>query len=713
MAKRIADTQMTREALEAAGSDEKDTTTPSQEGFKQASSEVLSKRRIAQPRKRKNLGFGNGTGNGNGFGNQQAPAANAFSFGQSSPAASSNATTSNAFASVNAPKSVSEPASVSSTDIPAKRNALNLQFQTKLSEYISNDPCADLSSVCDQYKSHFQDIMSTQNLAKTQATTTSNPEPKSTAPAVAPAPDSTANKINAVPESDSDSESDAEIKVQGPTFTLSEKPTAKNSVFSFGPKKTTKADTSDSESDVEIKGPSFSFKPSAASATAKPVFKFSSGESRKSSTDNIGDAETINATTKQAPKFSFGASSKPFGSTEKPTSVSDTSSSEQPPKASFGFAQPSKNLNTSTETQEAKTPSFSFGANTAAKSDSNGVKSKPAFSFGQTASTANTEKAAEKPAFKFGASNTSVNSDDTVKKPSFAFGASTASGEKAEETPTKETEKASGEKTEKPSFSFGFSASSNDSATSGSNGNNLSSTKPAPFSFGSTPGSDESTKPKPKPSFVFGQKSETQQSEVEKPKPSFTFGSANTSSAPSFTFGKPAEVKETPSSGFKFSLPFSSASASTEISNNTKEPQPENTVATELQPEEETKTMTMTNGEEGEALLFSKRAKLLLVNPDTKGYDSKGTGELKLLQDKDDKTKVRILCRSDGMGHVLLNTSVVKAFQYVPADAERENFVKCPVVNGEGKLENYVLQVKQKADGRQLCKSIKEAQDGM
>ncbi|CEP64911.1 nucleoporin NUP2 LALA0_S15e00166g [Lachancea lanzarotensis] len=709
MAKRIADNQMTREALEAAGSDENETSHPSQEGFKQASSDVLSKRRIAQPRKRKHLGFenGNGNSNSNGFGNQAGPATNAFSFGQTSSNAFSNA-----FSGGNASKSVSNADSITDSEIPAKRNALNLQFQTKISEYISNDPCADLSTVFEQYKRYLKEITTTPTAS------TSIPESKSVAPASVPASASASapasNKKTTIQDSDSESDSDADIKVEGPTFTLSEKPTVKNSVFSFGPKKASKVDTSDSESEVEIKGPSFSFKPSSTSTTAKPVFKFSSEQSKQDTSDiqadqssNSGEAEDASATSEQPPKFSFGASAswKPATHAADTTSVSDATTSDQPSKLSLGFAQPSKTLNTSSETQENKTPAFSFGTSIATKSDTNGVKPQHGSLFSQPVASTSSEKVTEKPAFKFGPSNSSVGSGAAVKTPSFTFGTSIASGEN--------TGKSSGEKTEKPFSGFGLSSSSKDSANLESKGATVSNTTPASFKFSSAPKSDQVTQPKPAPSFVFGKKSESQQAESDKPKSSFAFGTNNASTAPSFTFGKPSDTKETPSSGFKFSLPFSSTAVATEPQNNSTESHPENTTTAETQPEEETKAMTMTNGEEGEELLFSKRAKLLLVNPDTKGYDSKGTGELKVLQDKDDKTKVRILCRSDGMGHVLLNTSVVKAFQYVPADAGRENFVKCPVVNGEGKLENYVLQVKQKADGRHLCKAIKDAQDGM
>ncbi|SCU78992.1 LAME_0A06766g1_1 [Lachancea meyersii CBS 8951] len=699
MAKRIADSQMTREALDTADSDDEKPVFSSQEGFKRASSDVLSKRKIAQPRKRKQLAFGSG----NGAANQESSMANAFSFGKSS----SPSTTPNAFSNATSQQNVKDVGSAAS-EIPAKRNALNLQFKSKLSEYISKDPCADLSSVCDQYKRFFQDIA-----APTSAATASAPAP---APAPVPKPATRPATAKQPVVSESDSESDAEIKVQGPTFTLTDThTTAKNPVFSFGPRKTSKPDPSDSESEVEIKGPSFSFKPSSSSTTVSSVFKIDSKASRSPAQTNDTSKSLDNETSKPSISTETKTAAAPESaksSFANATFALNNSTSEEAPRPSFGFAQPSKNLNNSNETPENEKPSFSFGLNGAAKpTDSNGGESKPSFSFGQSNPSPEGPAGTKKPGFTFGSSGTSSATADATKKPSFTFGGSTTSAG---------TDAGTASDTKKPAFTFGLSntSKSKEPYTATAEGLSLTSKdseerKHKPFTFGSTSNTNKTENSKATPSFVFGQKSETQHDNNEGPKPSFTFGSANTSAAPSFSFGKPSEAKEAPTSGFKFSLPFSTNAASSETQEQNKKPEQESAVAAEAKPEEDSKIMAMTNGEEEEKLLFSKRAKLLLVNPDTKGYESRGTGELKVLQDKEDKTKCRILCRSDGMGHILLNTSVVKAFQYTPADADRENFVKCPVVNSEGKLENYVIQVKQKADGRQLCKSIKEAQDGM
>lgn len=123
--------------------------------------------------------------------------------------------------------------------------------------------------------------------------------------------------------------------------------------------------------------------------------------------------------------------------------------------------------------------------------------------------------------------------------------------------------------------------------------------------------------------------------------------------------------------------------------------------------------MDLQNGEEGENALFSQRSKLMIFNTETKAYDSRGVGEMKLLQSNEDKSKIRFLCRSDGMGNILLNTRVVKDFSYTPLTAENENLVKIPTIEADNKLVTYVVKFKQKADGRQFVKAIEDVKKDM
>ncbi|CUS22717.1 LAQU0S06e04434g1_1 [Lachancea quebecensis] len=641
MAKRIADAQITRESLATDADDQEVDVEPSN-GFKKASNDVMRTRRIAQPRKKRQLGAGAGAGAG-----AESSMANAFSLsgGLGSAAGAS--------AGAGAGRATSDAV------LGARRKALNLQFQAKIAQVIAADPAADLSSVFTQYQDYLCDMQSGEKPAAQPAA-----QP-ATKPATKPAEKPAAPEARSDSESDSD---DGDVKVQGPSFTLTQKPTTSSPVFSFGPKKPAKRDPSDSESEVEIKGPQFTFQNKEASKPSNSVFKLKTEPAKSDPEPSAAPDKTQDQAQPQQPKFSFGSEKavKPAFTFGKPAAVDDKPAQEKPAQNKPAF-------------------SFSFGAN---KTDNENSKTVSAFGSSSESSKPDAE---QKPTpFSFPKSNPAP-AQEASPKP-FSFGQSTPAVNKQDGSE------------QKPSFSFG------------------------------QPAAD-----KPKPSFTFGApgnasaNSEDAQEKKsdEKPKP-FTFGASSSPAAPSFSFGKPAAPKEPPSGGFKFSLPFSSntsapaagqnASQSTDAKGSdsaaVEKPEAASEAKTEAASEpkadsEQGQAMVMSNGEEGENLLFSKRAKLMVINPETKAYESRGVGELKLLQSKDDKAKVRILCRSDGMGHILLNTKVVKSFQYNPADADKENFVKCPVVNADGKLENYIIRVKQKADGRQLCKSISDAQESM
>lgn len=716
MAKRLADSQITRETFREDSDGEDVDATGS--GPKRASDDVMRKRKIAQPRKRKALGDS---------GNGESALAQGFSFSALNNGKPAAAQPAFSFSAQQQPAAtpVAQPASQPvSNDSAAKCKALNLQFREKVIECVSSDPFVDLSSVVDKYKSFRASIQP----GDQNGTMEKKPV------ADAPIQPGEARKDAA---SDSESDSDSSVKVQGPTFTLTSKPTTKNPVFSFGPKKKRQADSSDSESDVEIKGPQFTISGNVsvssgpfslsklndktapvetastsapADTTEKPKLNFgSTATDGKNSTftfgapkpENSGPANSSDAKIPTTPAFTFGAAKS-----SNPTEGS-ASATTKPTGTGFTFGAPKA------DSGKQNAPSFSFGSKTAENSAEENKA--PSFSFGKSqnstamfgsSSTEGQQESSSKPAFSFGASapqNTGLEKKDASAKPVFSFGTTTP-------------QSVEGEK-KAPSFAFG-STTQNSSSTGNDKPNpkapveeaTSAESKPV-FSF-----SANTAKPSSAP-FTFGAPAEKKDSA----KPTFTFGTSNAPSAPSFSFGKPAETNDSKSGGFKFSLPFASAASTSEESKTNgnvatgeskeESSKQEDKEETKDETKDDSQPMGMTNGEENETVLFSKRAKLMIINPDTKAYDSRGVGELKLLQNKDDLTKIRILCRSDGMGHILLNTSVVKSFQYVPADPEKENFVKCPVINSEGKLETYIIRVKQKADGRQLCKAIADAQN--
>ncbi|SJM81910.1 uncharacterized protein ZBIST_0192 [Zygosaccharomyces bailii] len=602
MAKRLADSQITRETFKEDGSDS-DAENGSISNRGKATASVMSKRKIAMP-KRKSAGSFNFKGQVNGDESAFKKPPSEGQMPKAFDTLQQNASQNNNNAEAN-----------------AKLKALNLQFREKVIDTLSKDAFADLRPALDKYRTYIESIKS-ENKAI--------PQPVKSVEAT-------------VHKGDKSSfEEENEITVEGPKFTLQSKPPTSDSVFSFGIKQQEKISPteSDSEDDIEIKGPQFTF----TGEVKSDVFKLD-----KAAEDKKENASRINPFTSKEAETPPASSAKPAFSFKKPISDNGT------PVFTFG--------QTKSNDEQPKKPSFdfSFKPNTPSTSETGENKSSFSFKFGEQKQLQNSSESNPKSVFSFGASNTkSETAKNSESKPAFSFGAANVSSN---------TDKSSGAK------------------------------------------------------------------------PAFTFGSSNSSGAPSFSFSKSnnndtstttANAKEnsgTSSGGFKFSLPFSQkpasqASPSLPVSTASKgqESKPEESKPEESKPEESkpeetgdepSKPIEMQNGEENEDSLFSQRCKLMTFNSETKAYDSRGVGELKLLQRKDDKSKVRLLCRSDGMGNILLNTSLVKSFSYLPLTPESENLIKIPVVETEGKLVTYVVKFKQKADGRSLVKSIEDVKKDM
>lgn len=269
-------------------------------------------------------------------------------------------------------------------------------------------------------------------------------------------------------DEESEEEKPKEIKIAGPSFSLSTKPTMKNSPFSFGKKPQPKEPDSDSDSEIEIKGPTFTFN----KTILDPVFnlKKSDAEPAKAAMPAFGASSTTasaatpsaSATTPAAtPVFNFGQSQASVNSDNKPE---DAATASKPAFSFTGFGS-----STGSNTETTKPAPFSFGS--AAKT---GESSTSLFNFGGAKSAGTTEtKATEastgatapastpflfgstpsadsKPKFVFGSSNgesksapflfgtqastsaesktaTSLFGNSEAKAPTFSFGASSAS----------------------------------------------------------------------------------------------------------------------------------------------------------------------------------------------------------------------------------------------------------------------------------------------
>lgn len=619
-----------------------------------------------------------------------------------------------------------------SHDRNEKIKALNIKFIETLNRLNTPGTIVNFVPIAQKYISYYENIdkesLPTPQAQQNVLTPDLNPTPSAFSFGTTQKPDSLPTKPETKePEivdakSDSDEESDDEVKIQGPQFTVTAKPSLKNTPFSFKPKPAKKPSSdSDSDDDIKIEGPTFTFN----KEIKDKVFKF---DQPKKSDTTTGSAFSFTPKPSEEPKadkpaFSFGASN------DKPAFSFGASKPEEPKTSGFSFGSGSKteeskpafSFGSSTKPEEPK-PSFSFGA--AAKAE----EPKPAFSFG---SSNKTEE--PKPLFSFGSSNKTEEpktsflftsaSKPEASKPTFAFGTSVANGSAAttDSAPSfsfnpkpqekKDEEKASEPKENDKPNPFSFNAPKADD-------------KPKPFSFNPSKSNEDAEKPKPfsfsssnTPAFSFngnGNGNDKTQGLFSKPEEKST--DTNSAAKPAFSFGL-----NSTSNNDSAPKPFSFGSASNgtafgAASNGKGEP------AEEPAAEEETggdfkpivdltaeKVDSPHTGEEDEEVLYEKKAKLMLFEPTNKEnpYTPKGLGELKVLKNKE-TSKSRILVRADGGLRVLLNTSISKDITYDTIG--NGSLVRVPTVDpSDQSIKTYVLRVKTGADGEALLKSINEA----
>lgn len=703
MSKRFAGSQMTREGLENGDSRSGSDDETGMEKPKIASESVMSTRKIAMPKRK----MGN-------FNTGEKP--NMFKLMKNN----------------NTNVGIKFQEKDTTADTNEKIAALNLQFKSKIVATLDSDPVADLSLLFDKYKTYLQSLKPTKVSASetpkfgatsgfTNEETKDKPKaddkpkpafafnkPADSKSNLSSTPVQPAKKVEtkAESESDSDDEKKPAVSVEGPKFVLSKKPTTSDPPFSFQKKKR-REPSSDSDSEVEVKGPQFTFTGTLSSKTFQlPKTEQSNTTAEESKKKDVPASIFGNSSSRPSPEF--GSKPETDSSGTKPTFPSfgsiksDSGNTTAAPTSQFSFSFGGANKDTKTEnasticTSEAQKngdsnskPSLSFpvpSSSTENTKQEDKEQVKPSFTFGAPAQTNATSTESSKPSFTFGAPAKTNDTSTESSKPSFTFGAAAKNNTSTDSS--------------KPSFTFG---------TVNNDKKNNDSSKPS-FTFGSNQSNTTA-------SFTFG-KQDTEKKDEKKP--TFTFGSSAAPAVPAFSFGAKKEENtqmQDSSSGFKFSLPFAPTTSSADSDSAKKHDEQKstdnNTEEAAKEEEEPSKALNLTNGEENENLLFSQRAKLMIFNSETKAYDSRGVGEFKILQSKEDKSKARLLCRSDGMGHILLNTSVVKSFSYEALDPNNENLVKCPVVNPEGGLDTYVIKVKQKADGRKLIQAIKDAQQQM
>jgi len=714
MSKRGASDQITRENhLDHESDDEP-------KSIKLASASVLAKRKILKPRGRTpgssmassaspapSIGS-NATGNSGLFGNATAqdglkgteqPGVKSFTFGSSQSSGKSD-------------------------DKNEKIKALNTQFVAILNKNHKEGHVANFTEAAKKYIEYYDKIERGEVRIQDNSWTKPALESKSSqslfgnatkpddqpTPVVKPQP-----AVETKPESDSSSDSEDEIKVEGPKFTLNAKPTAQNSPFSFGPKPAKKVDSeSDSESEVEIKGPTFNFnKPIKDNVFKLDGAKSANSGSNNSTSTQINDSKpaftfgssTAGKNDEPKPAFSFGASTAGKNDEPKPAfsfGASATEKKDEPkPAFSFGGSAEKKDepkhafsFGASAEKNDEPKSAFSFGASSfGASATEKKDESKPAFTFGASAEkkdepkpavsfgTSAEKKDESKPLFSFGTSATATEKKDEPK-PAFSFGSST---EKKDES--------------KPAFSFG-------STTNGENkvmfsGSSTSDSTPKPFSFGSENKDTKEEKPKSSLQFSFNPPSQTSSE-----KPAFSFGSSNSgtplfgknNSTPSFTFNANNNKNEAESNSATPETQQEADPSEEDTGGNFK-------AVAQLSSEK----LNNQTGEEDEEALYTKRSKLMLFDPSNSEnpYTSKGLGDLKVLKNKA-TGKSRIVVRAEGGLRILLNTLVNKDMVYTTIG--NGSMVRVPTVNPtDESIETYILKVKTADDGQKLLEVLNDA----
>lgn len=461
MAKRGADEQLTRDNALRHGEDEDGKSGPS---F--ASTDIMAKRKILKPRG-KRFSFLTPT-------TDSSPALN---LGSEEPV--SETTTSN--------------------DKFAKLTALNLKFLESVNSASSGNKLADFRPLAKKYLEYYEQVENgkigdapslnptslgvvtqkptpTFSTNKADATEETSKNPfsgvsfgssyASTKPAPIPAPKSEIAESESE-SSESEIEEKKPITIQGPTFTMSSKPTTKTSQFSFGPKPVKKPNDSDSESEVEIKGPSFTFN----KTIQDPVFKFSATKGTPVEEEPTKSTEAEPKPDNPAFSFSVKEDSKPFGE----STGSATSTTSNVPLFSFGSSKPGESINFGQPdvpesfglTETPKANGFTFGTNGGHKNT---------FGFKQSLNTA-TDSTAKDPTSTFQIDST----PKEATKPSFSFGTKTNSNSGGIFSAGTTTQpfggfgaKSDTDTAPKP-FTFGSSTPSsfNFSSTTGSQGGNV------------------------------------------------------------------------------------------------------------------------------------------------------------------------------------------------------------------------------------------------
>jgi len=195
-----------------------------------------------------------------------------------------------------------------------------------------------------------------------------------------------------------------------------------------------------------------------------------------------------------------------------------------------------------------------------------------------------------------------------------------------------------------------------------------------------------------------------------------------------FTFGAPPKTSTTtapsaPSSGFSFlSTPAAASIANSPVTSRASSPGiPASSTgsitgeaaggddgdAEETLPQHDFTSLTAEEQAAEDVLFEVERARASLFNSESRAWDVKGTGPLRVLQNKESGV-VRLLQRIAPSGKVTVNTRLLKAIRY---EAVGKGSVKFAVPREGGKMETWVVKMKEDVKAQEMAE-VCEANKG-
>ena len=168
-----------------------------------------------------------------------------------------------------------------------------------------------------------------------------------------------------------------------------------------------------------------------------------------------------------------------------------------------------------------------------------------------------------------------------------------------------------------------------------------------------------------------------------------------------FNFGAPPTSTTPTTNPAIFNLaPSNNASAATSRGTT---PDTGNATDEEALQDEQIDLASASKGEESEEIIFDCRARIQELNAETKKYETRAVGPLRLLKHKE-SGKCRLVGRIDASGRVVLNAGLMPSIKYEKVSKQ----VKFGALNLQGKLSTWVVLFKEAEKAEEFAKTCEE-----